>query len=73
METRDTERTIADMSASAISARLEQVSQLFEVSLMLKTAKKVARPAAVDNALSDHPVEDCSGNSRKVLHHNDKP
>ena len=44
METGDAAKTLADMSSSAISARLEQVSQLFEVSMMLKSAKKVASP-----------------------------
>lgn len=73
METRDAERTRADMSASAISARLEQVSQLFEVSLMLKSAKKVAPPASKDSLLADRAVETSSGNSRQVLHHNEKP
>ena len=72
METRDAEGTMADMSALAISARLEQVSQLFEVSLMLKSAKKVAPPAARDNALPDRRPESSSGDSSRVVHHNEK-
>lgn len=73
METGDVERTLTDMSASAISARLEQVSQLFEVSLLLKSAKKVAPPAAMNSVLADHPNEICSGYPQKVLQDNHKP
>lgn len=73
METGDVEKTLTDMSASAISARLEQVSQLFEVSLLLKSAKKVAPPVAWNNDLPDPPSEGCSGNLHKVLHDNHKP
>lgn len=73
METRDVERTLADMSSSAISSRLEQVSQLFEVSLLLKSAKKVAPPVALNGVLADRPNEICSGNPHKVLQDNHKP
>ena len=73
METGDAAKTLADMSSSAISARLEQVSQLFEVSLMLKSAKKVAPPAARNNDLPHPPNEICSGNAHKVLQDNHKP
>lgn len=73
METGDVERTLTDMSGSAISARLEQVSQLFEVSLLLKSAKKVAPPVARNNDLPDRPNEVCSGNLQNVLQDNHKP
>jgi len=73
MQARDVETTLIDMSASAISARLEQVSQLFEVSRMLKSAKKVVPPAATDNALPKRAVEAAAGDSYHVFQHNDKP
>ncbi len=72
MENRDAARMLADMSSSAISARLEQVSQLFEVSLMLKSAKKVAPPVAKDNDLKDCPKETCPEPPHKVLQDNHK-
>jgi hypothetical protein len=73
METRDAAKKLADMSSSAISARLEQVSQLFEVSVMLKSAKKVASPANMNGVLADPPNEICSGPAHKVLQDNHKP
>lgn len=73
METRDIERTLTDMSSAAISARLEQVSQLFEVSLLLKSAKKLALSVARNNDLPDRQNEICSGNPQKVLQDNHKP
>ena len=35
------EKTAADMSAAAISARLEKAGQLYELAQMLKSAKRI--------------------------------